>query len=118
KNQKLRNSADQLLGDSMGDDSFAEIEDEEVRQTNPVLKHPFIIEALHKQREVETSKEQLSRAEPLWKDNDEYLSDPELKAEHDQEVEEFRMRLERINTNPNRKRIPLPSTLSSALIES
>jgi len=52
----------------------------------------------------------------IWEEDEDDM-DPELKAQQDREVEEFRMRLEQINNTTNRARIPLPSTLSLALID-
>ena len=70
----------------------------------------------------------------IWEEDEDDM-DPELKAQQDREVEEFRMRLEQINNSvcsryllsccythnkleqTSRARIPLPSTLSIALID-
>ncbi|KAL6079680.1 Skp1 domain-containing protein [Balamuthia mandrillaris] len=58
--------------------------------------------------------------EDIWTEEEDLDDmDPELKAQQDKEVEEFRVRLEQINqTTLNRSRISLPTTLSLALIDS
>jgi hypothetical protein len=59
---------------------------------------------------------EISLDDDIWQEEEDDDMDPELKAQQDREVEEFRRRLEQINnTTIQRPRIPLPSTLSLAL---
>eukprot|EP01087_Luapelamoeba_hula_P004958 TRINITY_DN1499_c0_g1_i1.p1 TRINITY_DN1499_c0_g1~~TRINITY_DN1499_c0_g1_i1.p1 ORF type:complete len:600 (-),score=181.74 TRINITY_DN1499_c0_g1_i1:169-1968(-) len=61
----------------------------------------------------------VSPDDDIWNETDDDDMDPEMKAQQDREVEEFRRRLEQINnTQANRGRVSLPSTLSLALIDS
>jgi len=59
---------------------------------------------------------EISLDDDIWQEEEDDDMDPELKAQQDREVEEFRRRLEQVN-NPTiqRPRIPLSSTLSLAL---
>lgn len=59
---------------------------------------------------------EISLDDDIWQEEEDDDMDPELKAQQDREVEEFRRRLEQINnTTIQRPRMPLPSTLSVAL---